>query len=199
MTTARNVSGLARAFYRRLFRREEDAQLRSIVETLQHTPVFQTLARGDLRELAEAMHVRTYKRDEFLYYEQDPGLGLYVVQRGRVRLFTEDEAGVIYELRQVGEREIFGEISLFGSGDLRRMETAQALTETRVLGFFSPDLKTMLRRTPKTAAAVTMALARYLALRQVETVRLLAERQGKAAAMRLLNGAHPPAAPPTLA
>ncbi|WP_456429694.1 Crp/Fnr family transcriptional regulator [Rhodocaloribacter sp.] len=199
MTTARNVSGLARAFYRRLFRREEDAQLRSIVETLQETPVFQTLARGDLRELAEAMHVRTYKRDEFLYYEQDPGLGLYVVQRGRVRLFTEDEAGVIYELRQVGEREIFGEISLFGSGDLRRMETAQALTETRVLGFFSPDLKTMLRRTPKTAAAVTMALARYLALRQVETVRLLAERQGKAAAMRLLNGANPPAAPPTLA
>lgn len=195
MTTARNVSGLARAFYRRLFRREEDAQLRSIVETLQESPVFQTLARGDLRELAEAMHVRTYKRDEFLYYEQDPGLGLYVVQRGRVRLFTEDEAGVIFELRQVGEREIFGEVSLFGSGDLRRMETAQALTETRVLGFFSPDLKTMLRRTPKTAAAVTMALARYLALRQVETVRLLAERQGKAAAMRLLNGANPPAAP----
>ena len=116
-----------------------------------------------------------------------------------MRLFTEDEAGLVHDLRQVSEHELFGELSLFGSGDLRRTETAQALTETRVIGFFSPDLKTMLRRTPKTAAAVTIVLARYLALRQMEMVRLLSERKDKAAAMRLLNGANPSFETPALA
>ncbi len=149
--------------------------------------LFRDFPRNALWELAEVMHRRTYRRDEFIYYERDPGLGLYIVQRGRVRLLAEDENGHVHELRQADENEFFGELSILG--DFRRMETAQAATETTVLGFFSPDLKTMLKRNPSVGAAVVQALARRLAGQQVALVQRLAEDENRIAALRLLRGA----------
>jgi CRP-like cAMP-binding protein len=187
MSTIQKTFNLLRALYRRMVRRQENARTREIVDTLKQVPVFQELSRGALHTLAEAMHLRDYRRDEFLYYERDPGLGLYLVQRGCIRLLTEDEEGNVHELRQVCDREVFGELSILG--EFRRMETAQAVGEARVLGFFRPDLRTMIKRHPKAGADALAAVARLVAARQSELVRRLAEREGKVAAMRLLDGA----------
>lgn len=176
-----------RTGYRRAFRQEEDVRSREVVSILRQVPVFSNLSGRVLRELAEAVHNRTYRRDEILYYEGDPGLGLYIIRQGRVRLLVEDEDGNVHELRQLGESEIFGELSLFG--DLRRNATVQALTETHVLGFFRPDLHTLIKRNPQAAAAVTAALAQYMAARQVELMRVMTARENKIAAATLVHGA----------
>lgn len=176
-----------RTLYRRLFKRAEDTRLSEVVATLRHAPLFAELSGSDLVELAEVMHQRAYRRDEFVYYEGDPGLGLYVVQRGGVVLLGEDADGSVHELRNVEEGEVFGELSLLG--DFRRLETAQALTDTRVLGFFSPDLKTMLKRNPRASAAVLAAVARHLAAREVELLRQLSDAEGAIPARRLLSAA----------
>jgi CRP-like cAMP-binding protein len=164
---------VVRRTYRRLTRRREDTLVREAATTLAEASLFQGFPRRALRALSEAVHARTFRRGEFLYYEDDPGLGLYVVQQGRVRLTTEDEHGEPRELRRAGPGEVFGELSLLG--DFPRMETARAVVETQVLGFFRPDLKTMLRRRPQAAAAVVEALAAHLARRQVAITRLAAE------------------------
>lgn len=190
MSLFRRISDVVRRFYRRVFKRQEDAHLHAIVETLLDVPIFQYCSHNMLLDLAQVMHRRSYRRDAFIYHEDDPGLGLYIVQRGRVRLLTEDENGTMQELRQAGENELLSEISILG--DYRRMETVQAVTDTQVLGFFSPDMNVMAKRNPKVYAAVMAALARYLAGRQVEMVRLLAERNGKVDALRLREGMPPP-------
>lgn len=172
--------------FRRLFRRPEDARTRAIVATLREVPLFRHFSGGVLWDLAEAVHPRAYRRDEFLYYERDPGLGLYIIEKGRVRLLVEDEGGGVHELRQVGEREVFGKLSLLG--DFRRMETAQAVTDTQVLGVFRPDLKTLLKRHPVAGAALVEALARNLAAMQVELLGQFATRDGKVDARRLIDG-----------
>jgi CRP/FNR family cyclic AMP-dependent transcriptional regulator len=172
--------------FRHLFRREEDARTRAIVATLREVGLFRNFSRSALRDLAEAVHQRDYRRDEFMYYERDPGLGLYVVQRGRVRLLVEDEAGAVHELRQVSEHDVFGKLSLLG--DFRRMETAQAVTDTRLLGLFRPDLRTIIKRHPATGAAFVEAMARNLAASQIELLHLVAGKEGKVGARRLLEG-----------
>jgi len=187
MALTRRIIRTLRDLYRRMFRRQEDARTREIVEVLRHVTLFKGFSGSTLRELAEVIHYRDYKRDEFLYYERDPGLGLYIVQRGRVRLLTEAGEDGVHELRQVTEHECFGELSLLG--EFRRMETAQALTETKVLGFFSPDLKTMLNRNPSAGAMVVLALARHLATRQVALIQHVTDNQGKDVALRLLDDA----------
>jgi CRP-like cAMP-binding protein len=140
-----------------------------------------------IKDLAEAVHTRDYRSDEFIYYEKDPGLGMYIVGRGRVRLLVEDSNGAIHELRQVVDNEVFGKLSLLG--DFRRVDTAQAVMDTRVIGLFRPDLKTIIKRHPSAAAAILDVLARNLASTQCELIRVLAEKDGKVEAMRLVDGA----------
>ena len=195
MSIIRRISHTLRDVYRRMFKRQEDARTREIVDVLKQVSLFKGFSRSSLRELAEVMHQRDYRRNEFIYYEHDPGLGLYIVQQGRVRLLMEDQEGELQELRHAGENEFFGALSLLGES--RRMESAEAVTETKVLGFFSPDLKTMLKRNPSLGAAAVMALARNLAVQQVALMEQVAKDRGKVAARRLLDGAtqqaeHPP-------
>ena len=137
------------------------------------------------RTLAEAVHIRSYNPDEVIYYEGDPGLGLYIVQSGAVRLVIEDEEGQPRELRAVGAFELFGHLSILG--DHRRTETAMAVTETEVLGFFRPDLVAMIKRRPVAGAAVMVALAGYMAARQAELFDILAARDGKVAAAQVFH------------
>ncbi|GIV58115.1 MAG: Crp/Fnr family transcriptional regulator [Rhodothermaceae bacterium] len=200
MATLHHLTDRLRLLYRRLVRRAEDDRLRRIVDVLTRTPVFETLRRADRWQLAEMMHPRHYAPGEYLYYEGDPGLGLYVVVRGRVSLLTTRDDGEPVELRQVGRHGFFGEQGLLGAADLRRLETARALTETHVLGFFSPDLRTLQHRKPAVAAAFALALATYLARRQEAFVDTLARREGRPDALRLFHRALPdgePAPPET--
>ena len=172
---------------RRIFDPRGDSNLRGATETLKQVALFHGLSRRVLRDLAESVHTRDYRRDEFIYFERDPGLGMYVVQQGRVRLLVEDDAGSVHELRQVTNGGIFGKISLLG--DYRRMETAQAVTETRVIGLFRPDLKTIVKRHPASGAAILDVLARNLAMLESELLRVIIEKDGKLEAMRLVDGA----------
>lgn len=187
MSITRRFIHAVRDLYRRMFRRQEDARTREVADVLKQVSLFKGFSRSALRDLAEVMHRRNYRHDEFLYYEHDPGLGLYIVQRGRVRLLVDDDQDNAQELRQARENDFFGELSLLG--DFRRMETAQAATETKVLGFFSPDLKVMFKRNPSVGAAVVEALARHLAAQQVALVQQLADDHGKVEALRLLDNA----------
>ncbi len=187
MSIIRRISHTLRDAYRRMFKRQEDARTREIVDVLKQVSFFKGFSRSGLRELAEIMHQRDYRRDEYIYYEHDPGLGLYIVQRGRVRLVMEDQEGELQVLREAVENEFFGTLSLLGES--RRMESAQAVTEAKVLGFFSPDLKTLLKRNPSLGATIVAALARNLAAQQVALIEQMAKDQGRVAARRLLNGA----------
>lgn len=171
--------------YRRAFRPKLDIRTQAIAQALRSVDLFANFNRGTIRSLAEALHVREYKRDEYIYRERDPGLGIYIVQSGRVRLLTEDEEGNLHESQQAGDFEIFGHLALLG--DFRRFETAQAITETSVFGFFRPELKSMIKRDPRTAAALLHALAGYAAEQHVAMYNLLVEKEGKVMATRMHN------------
>jgi len=131
--------------------------------------------------MASAAHRRTYRRGESLYYEGDPGLGLYVIESGRVRLTSDADPNRKRNLRELQKNDIFRILSLLG--DFRRLETAETITEARVLGFFRPDLKNVMRRNPNAAAEITMAIARYVATQHVEAIRLIEERDGRDVAL----------------
>jgi CRP/FNR family transcriptional regulator, cyclic AMP receptor protein len=139
----------------------ENEALRQQFEALRKVEAFSSLSDRALRGLTEVVHSRTFRRDEFLYYEQDPGLGIYIIQRGRVRLLAQDADREAVELGQAGQGMILGLPSLFG--DYRRLESAQAVSEVEVLGFFRPDLTRLVKRRPRTGALVVSALAAQLA------------------------------------
>ena len=168
--------------YRRLFRRRLDSHTREVSERLQSVSALSHLSTGALYAMAGVAHRRTYRRGESLYHEGDPGLGLYVVESGRVRLLTDRGPDRSSELRVLDADGMIGGLSLLG--DVRRLETAEAVTDAQVLGFFRPDLKNVMRRDPKAGAEIVTALARNLAAQHVELVRRYAEQHDAFAALQ---------------
>lgn len=163
--------------------------MRELADRLAELPLFNPLPRGMLIQLAEAFHARSYKKDEFLYYESDPGIGLYIIQTGTIRLLVEDEEGETHQVREIGPNDLLGATCLLGGGIIKRTESAQAVVPTEVLGLFSPEFRTLQRRHPKTGAAVATLLARHFAQRLVGTRRILADRDGAISAAQCLGAA----------
>lgn len=171
----------------RFFGRTEPGRLRTTIETLRMVPGLQDLSRSDLRLVAGAVHERSFARDEYLYCEADPGLGLYIIQKGRVRLTLEDPDGNPMEVRQVGPYAVIGSLALFG--EFPRLETAKALTEVEGLGFYRPDMNALLKRNPKTGAQILHILARLQAATLYQLVELVTVRESRIQAIRLLHQA----------
>ena len=169
MSAFRSLIRSGTRLYRRLFRRRLDSRTRDVAESLRGVPTLSHLSSGALYAMAEVTHRRTYRRGESLYYEGDPGLGLYIVESGRVRLRTDRNAERSHELRVLDANDMIGALSLLG--DFPRLETAETVTDTQVLGFFRPDLKNVMRRDPGAGAEIIMALARHMAAQHVELVR----------------------------
>ncbi|MEZ4702094.1 MAG: cyclic nucleotide-binding domain-containing protein [Rhodothermales bacterium] len=172
-----------RSAYRRAVQPAEDQHSRETRKALRQVPLLAAFKRNELDILAEALHSREYKRDEYIYRERDPSLGLYFVEQGRVRLLVEEANGAMQDLRTVADYGIFGELAVLG--DFRRLETAQAITETRVLGFFRPEMKYMMKQEPRVAALLLHALGNYVAAQHIAYNRAIAERDGRVHAMKL--------------
>ena len=101
-------------------------------------------------EFIQLCHVRTYRPEEYIYHKGDPATGMYILEKGRVKLISggsdeEPDSPVM----EVEPPESFGAFSV--GYDVRRMSTAQSLTDTRVYGFFNADFETLRDRHPRIA------------------------------------------------
>lgn len=181
MALVHTLQRTARRIYRQLSTSTPDSEVERIRSILEQTPVFSTCASRTLSVLAEAMHPRTYQPGEVIYYEHDPGLGLYVVEKGQVRLCAnwQDER---FDMRMAGPHTLFGALSLMG--DFRRMETAEAVTAVHVAGLFRPDLSSLSQRHPKAALDIQQALLRFMAQQYTALVDVIGERDGREAALQ---------------
>jgi CRP-like cAMP-binding protein len=169
-----------------MFRRKDQDVVQDAVDTLQQVSIFKDLTRRSLRHLAQVMHYRDYKPDEYIYHLHDPGLGLYVIQQGQVRLLIEDEDGKTHVIGELDAYTIFGEASLISES--RRAETAYAMMPTRLLGFFRPDLDTLAKRYPKVGVQVAIALAQHMTYKQERLKETLSRREDLLTSMRIAYG-----------
>jgi CRP/FNR family transcriptional regulator, cyclic AMP receptor protein len=177
------LTGLLRTAYQRAVQPSEDPRPHAILKTLNRVPLLQNFSRAELKILSEALHSREYKPDEFIYRERDPSLGLYFLERGSVRFYVEEANGALQELRTIREYAVFGELAVLG--EFRRLETAQSVTDTRVLGFFRPELKYMMKQEPRVAALLLHALGGYIAAQHIAYNRAVAEKDGRVHAMKV--------------
>jgi len=151
----------------------DSEQTEGAVATLRSVPVFKELSTKALRHLARAVHYRDFKADEFVYHQGDPGLGVYIVQRGNVRLFADLEDGQQVVVRHVGAGEFFGERSLVH--EVRRDVSARVVEDSRLLGFFRPDLRMLYRRQPQVGMLVVLAFGAHLVDEHDRLVRRVGE------------------------
>ncbi len=135
---------------------QRDAE-KDILTLLRGIPMFEDLSTRDLKALERILHRRKYDAGEYVFREGDPGLGMYIIEQGEISIVSESQSSEIARLRK---GEFFGEMALFN--DRPRNASAVAYEETKLFGFFQPDLFGLLETRPKIGVKVVLKLARIL-------------------------------------
>lgn len=141
------------------FNRAEDA----IERRLKAAPMFQELSDRAIREVRDACHLREYKSGEHVFREDEPGVGMYVILEGTVEIYRKGSKGKEWHFAELEEGDFFGELALLE--ELPRTASAMARTPARILGFFRPDLLSIVERKPRIGVQIMMNMARLISQR----------------------------------
>lgn len=119
----------------------------------------------DRYEFLELCNRRKYKAGEYIYYQGDPGTGMYFVEKGVVELIVEAEDRPNKPTFRVEAPESFGALSI--GYEMRRMSSARCVTDCTLYGFFKPDLVTLCNRHPQIGIKF-MSVLNSVALKQLQ-------------------------------
>lgn len=155
-------------------KREEE----SVRDFLKSTFIFSELTSGEIRRLEKIVHRRRYRAGEIIFNQGDPGAGMYVIMRGKVRIFLQDENGRETVIASLSKGDFFGETAVI---DRRpRSAGAKAVEDTELIGFFRPDLIDIMERFPKMGAKILFKIAEVFAERLRKTNEELIKERKKA-------------------
>jgi len=143
--------------------RDRNENCRDAYLLLKQLPLFAELSKGELREVERLVHRRLYKDGEVIFWEGEPGVGIYIVQQGEVGIYKEYAKAGQKELALLGPGDFFGEMALLE--DDCRSATAVARGETCLFGLIHPDLFDLIDRKPQLGVKLLSTLANMLARR----------------------------------
>jgi CRP-like cAMP-binding protein len=163
-------------FWRNIFR-SRALKEGTVEHLLSLVPAFAQLNVRELRQISSIVHRREYQVGEFIFYQGDPGLGMYVIEEGSIAIVVIDEKQEQKELTQLGEGDFFGELALLDEGP--RSACAIARIPCKLIGFFRPDLFEVIRKYPELGLKIVLKLAEMVGERlrvtDTELMRLRSE------------------------
>jgi CRP/FNR family transcriptional regulator, cyclic AMP receptor protein len=127
-------------------------------ELLAHIPLFSELSPKELRKLAGAGVQRTYPAGTVIVRQGEPGVGLYVLIRGRARVQQQSPDGSPHQLTLLGGGEIFGELALLDNAPRSATVVAEEETSALVIPIF--DFRSLLRDDADIAVKLLAVLAK---------------------------------------
>lgn len=157
--------------WRDLFKKKKPLQ--SLQDTLQNNILFSTLTRAELRYLSNFVYERVYQTNEAIFRQNDRGLGMYLISKGRVAIKTQSSQNELL-VTTLGEGSFFGELALI-DGNHNRTASAYSLEKCTVIGFFKPDLEEIIERKPAMGVKIMSQLCVVLGRRLLETTEKLSQ------------------------
>jgi len=144
------------SFWSNIFKKKND-EGEDILSTLRDVPLFSNMSEGELREFEKLIHRRQFKGGETIFWEGEPGVGMYVIQHGAVNILKHAPSEEREVLAVLHDGEFFGELALLDESP--RSASAIAKEPARILGLFRPDLFGLLERKPRLGCKFLFQLA----------------------------------------
>ena len=140
---------------------DQDHQIRSVLDLFSELPFFELLTYSELDKLEHIVHIRTFGPGETVIRAQAPRLGMYVIQSGAVHVVRRgrDEDSIIVGTLLPGE--LIGEFSLLDSSP--RSSGMVAAEFSTLIGFFQPDLMSLIDTDPNIGFKILMPLTQIMA------------------------------------
>jgi len=119
---------------------------------LRQTPLFANLSEAEMRALRARVTSRQIQKGELLFNEGDACSGLFLVARGKVRIFKLSPGGREQVLAIEGPGSSFAELPVFDGGNYPA--SAMAIEETEILFISRKDFQNFCREHPEVALKV---------------------------------------------
>jgi len=132
----------------------------TLEDTLATAPLFSELSRKDLKHLAGAAIVRSYKKGEAIVKEGENAVAFYIIRAGKVDIIRGRGSKSQKVLATLGPGEFFGEMALLDSYPRSASVVAKEVTECVVLSRW--DFIAELRTSPYIAVQMLPVLSRRL-------------------------------------
>ena len=124
---------------------------------LRQLPLFSELSGDSLGELANLAREYSFIPNEFIFWDGDAPEWFYIVAEGKVKVLKHSSLGKEFIIAFFGPGEMFGEVAVFENKPYPA--SAQAVTETRVVGVKRDDLLSFLANRPQVALRIISVLA----------------------------------------
>lgn len=159
--TEENKKPIHSSFWANIFRVPTESD--ELITSLKNIPLFKSLTKRDITGLLNLVHERTYVTGENIFYQGDPGIGLYLIREGEVLISRESDNGSKIQLAVFQKGDFFGELALIDND--KRSASAIANTDTKLSVIFKPDLDEFIEKYPKKGIKILHGIAEITALR----------------------------------
>ncbi len=144
-----------------IFRKKLDEE--SLAFFLKHLPIFSELSPRALQILEGIVHVRSYKANETIFEEGDPGSGMYMIRSGTVKIFAGGQNNAENELASLAVGDFFGETTL--TAPAPRSASARTIEATELVGLFRADILELAEKHPAVCSVIFLGLTRIVSER----------------------------------
>ena len=156
-----NSEAIHSGFWANLFK--SPTEKNDLEKFLLNIPPFESMGEKDLEILSKIIHNRSYIAGEYIFYQGDPGIGLYIIRSGEVTIQRNDESGNILSLATFKKGDFFGELALV-DGE-KRSASATAKSDVNLAVIFKPDLDEFIERNPKKGIKVLQGISHIITIR----------------------------------
>jgi CRP-like cAMP-binding protein len=137
---------------------------------LKRISFLQGLSDEDLRTVSDIARVHDVEKNETIFSKAAAGDCLYVVMKGRIKIFGMSQTGKTKTFAYLEPRDFFGEMVLLEKGD--RSAGAKALMPSTLLTIRRQDFQALMQKRPKILFSVLKTLCQRLrqADREIESL-----------------------------
>jgi len=125
--------------------------------SLKKIPLFSSLPEKHLQELSEIILEKTYRKNQVIFDQGDPGQSLIIIKSGLVKISLVDSNNHEFIIKTFSVHDFFGEMSLLDGGP--RSATATAVENTQALIIFRDNFIGLIQKNPSVALGMLSELS----------------------------------------
>ncbi len=147
-------------------------------------PIFNHLSEEQMVEISELTHAVEYKKGEIIYRAQEASNALYILSRGKIKIYRISESGKDQIQRILTPGEFTGELALFNEEEIHD-SYAEALEEVQICMVKREDFSKLLQKYPSIALKVLSEFSKRLEASEKQAIRIATEKVETRIAMYL--------------
>lgn len=149
------------SFWENLFKTPSEKN--DLQEVLKSMPPFNKLRSKYLKVIMKLMHNRVYQPNEYIFYQGDPGIGLYIIQEGEVLISQTTEDKGDHKFATLKRGDFFGELAMLDNEV--RSASAVSLKESMIAVIFKPDLDAFIDQYPRKGVDILRGISQIITTR----------------------------------